>query len=69
MTQLLLTATSPSSSANASFNEALGRLERSLASWSPDADSFNALLQQVFGVQPSARPFLRRDAICLCRSH
>ena len=56
MPQLLLTPTSLSASAsdNAGLIEALWLLERRLADWSSNQDAFNDLLQQVFGVPPSA---------------
>ena len=45
MPQLLLTANSLSASANTALVEALWLLEERLATWSSDADDFNAMLQ------------------------
>ena len=53
MPQLLLTATSLSATASASaeLTKALLLLEERLAAWSRDAIAFDALLQEVFGVE------------------
>ena len=53
MPQLLLTPTSLSVCASAGLAQALLLVERRLAGWGNDPAAFDALLQQVFGIEPN----------------